>query len=201
MTIAPVATDRPVTTPLIESRKWRWTVEDFLRLGELGFFPGNQKFELIDGEILPMSPPNPPHSGAVNPVYDILKAAFGGDHCVRTEQPILLGPHTQPQPDVAVCVGGAGDYRRRFPVATDVRLIVEVSDSTLAEDRAAKGLLYAGAGIAEYWILNLRDRCLEVYREPDATQYRARRVYVAGESVSPLAAPATLVSVQELLGE
>ncbi len=184
-----------------EERKWRWSREDFTRLGELGFFPSDQKFELINGEILPMSPPNPPHSGTINLGYEVIKAAFGEGFCVRTEQPLVLASHSQPQPDLAVCVGKLVDYLSRFPTAAEARLVVEISDSTLDEDRAEKGPLYAAAGIVEYWILNLRDRYLEVYREPDGAEYRARRIYRRGERVSPLAAPAAAVSVSALFGE
>jgi len=164
-------------------------------------FPADQKVELIHGEIVPMSPPNPLHSGAVNPVYDILKTAFGTGFHVRTEQPLALDDDSQPQPDVLVCVGAARDYRRRFPVAADARLLVEISDTTVADDRAIKGPLYAAAGIGEYWILNLRDRQLEVYREPDGTQYRTRRIYTPDETIAPLAAPNAAVPVAALLGE
>jgi Uma2 family endonuclease len=195
----PPAVSTTAAAAVAERRRWRWSRDAFLRLAELGVFAADEKVELIEGDIVPMAPPNPPHSGAINPVGKLLESAFGSGFHMRTEQPLVLGEDTQPQPDVVICVGEAADYRRRFPTAEDVRLVVEVSDTTLAEDRAVKGPLYARAGIPEYWILNLRDACLEVFREPDGARYRAQRLYTAGETVAPLAAAAS-VDVAALLG-
>jgi Uma2 family endonuclease len=187
-------------SPTPKTSQWLWSREAFQRLSENGTFTDNDRVELIQGVIVSMSPPNPEHSGAVNPVSDLMKAAFGSDNYVRTEQPLIVDGNTQPQPDVLVCRGSSADYRRRFPVADDVLLVIEIADSSLENDRE-KGNIYAHSAISEYWILNLRDRCVEVYREPDSELYLSRRIYRIGESISPLAAPDSSISVAELYGE
>jgi Uma2 family endonuclease len=181
-----------------KAARWRWTRDAFNRLTELGFFHEDDRVELIQGEIVPMSPPSPLHASYVNPVEDILKALFGNGFYVRTEQPLALSVDSQPQPDIAVCVGTGRDYRASFPNADQTRLVVEIANTTLADDRAVKGPLYASADIPEYWIMNLADECLEVYREPDGTQYRWRRIYTLDETVTPVAAPAASVAVSAL---
>ena len=191
----------PKVSPAAEERpRWRWTREAFARMCEAGLFGPADRVELIEGDIIALSPPNPLHSGAVRPNGRLLEDAFGLGFCARMEQPIVTGGDTQPQPDIAVCVGSDADFRRRFPVASEVRLIVEIADSTVETDRV-KGAVYATAEIAEYWILNLRDQQLEVYRDPADGQYLSRRIYRPAESVAPLGAPSqALVSVSALLG-
>ena len=125
---------------------------------------------------------------------DLLRQGFGKRFHVRMQGPLDLGPHSEPEPDVAVVRGSWASYKKRHPKAAV--LIVEVSDTTLKSDRSRKASLYARAGIADYWIINLVNRQLQVYRQPrpDASQsyghgYDALTILAAGQAVSPLAAP------------
>jgi Uma2 family endonuclease len=182
----------------------RWTREEYERLIETGVFHPEERVELIDGELVVMTPQKSVHATAVRLVDEMLRMAFGSGHDVRAQLPLALDPDSEPEPDVAVVIGMPRDYRDAHP--TTALLVVEVADTTLAFDRERKGSLYARAGIADYWILNLADRVLEVYRDPVPApsalygwHYRVPQRLSASDSVSPLAAPRARVAVSDLL--
>ncbi len=180
-----------------------WTRDEFHRMADLGFFAG-QRAELLEGEIMVFSPQKPAHFVAVDQVADLLRQHFAKGFHVRMQGPLDLGPHSEPEPDVAVVKGSRASYRTRHPKSAV--LIVEVSDTTLLNDRNRKASLYARAGVADYWIVNLVNRQLEVYRDPqpDSTRpyghgYGATTILGPGRSVSPLAAPKVSLAVADLL--
>jgi Uma2 family endonuclease len=184
-------------------RPRRFSKAEYYRLGELGFFRG-QRVELIEGHIMVLSPQNAPHTFSVDQVAFLLEQAFGPSYWVRRQYPLDLGQTTEPEPDVSVVVGTRRQYTQAHP--TTAELIVEVSDTTLAYDRHRKGSLYARAGIADYWVVNLRARHVEVYRVPipDALRvyghrYSSRTDLLPGATVSPLALPQAAIPVADLL--
>lgn len=184
-------------------RPRRFTKAEYYRLGELGFFTG-QRVELIEGRLMVASPQNAIHSSTVCRVSYALQPAFGPDRLVRCQLPIDLGQTTEPEPDVAVVVGPFSLYDHAHP--TTALLIVEVSETTLAYDRGRKASLYARAGVADYWIVNLPQRQVEVYRDPVADpgepfghRYASRRDVPPGGTLTPLAAPAATIAVSDLL--
>lgn len=186
---------------LAEPQPRFWTKAEFYRLAELGFFQG-QKAELWEGEVVVMSPQGPLHYTRMDRIRKVLELLFGPAFLVRMQGPIDLGAHSEPEPDIAVVP--AGDYSQAHPLGA--LLIVEISDSSLAGDRGRKASLYARNGIADYWIVNLVDDQLEIYRQPqvDAAQpygysFADRIVLGRNETVSPLAAPAVKISVADLL--
>ncbi|MFO0928031.1 MAG: Uma2 family endonuclease [Gemmataceae bacterium] len=152
-------------------RPRRFSKAEYYRLGELGFFRG-QRVELIEGRLMVSSPQNPAHGSAVCRVGYALQQAFGTGYLVRTQLPLDLGQATEPEPDVAVVVGPFSLYDQAHPTAA--MLVVEVSDATLNYDRRQKGSLYARGGVTDYWIVNLPDRRLEVYRQPIADRRAVR---------------------------
>jgi Uma2 family endonuclease len=167
----------------------------------LGFFRG-QRAELIEGEILVVSKQRPEHYFTMDRTAETLRRTLP-NLWVRQRGPLSFSPMTEPEPDVSVVVGKVDDYRDH---PTSAVLIVEVSDSTLAYDRGRKASLYARAGIADYWIVNLVDRRLEVRRAPvpDATQvyghgYSSVTELVPPATVSPLAAPQVSLAVADLI--
>ena len=181
----------------------RWTREEYNRLGELGWFRG-QRTELMEGEIMVLSPQGPSHSNVTDLVAEVLRASGWPHVWARMQLPIDFGPYSEPEPDVSVVVGTRADYRDAHP--TFALLIVEVSDSTLAYDRGRKASLYAMRGIADYWIVNLQDMQLEVRRDPrpDPSQpfgygYASLTVLRSDGLASPLAAPEVSISVDDLL--
>jgi Uma2 family endonuclease len=184
-------------------RQRRWTKAEYYRLGELGFFRG-QRVELIEGRLMVQSPQNSPHATALLQVAGLLQGLVGPGHHVRPQFPLDLGPSSEPEPDIAVVAGNVQQFRNAHP--TSAVLLVEVSDSRVSYDRRRKGSLYARAGIADYWIVNLVRRRLEVYRDPvaDAThpyghRYSTRTDLTPPATVSPLAFPQLTLAVADLL--
>ena len=182
-------------------RPRRWTKAEYHRLGELGFFRG-QKVELIGGELLVHAPQNPSHADRVDRIGDVLRAAFATGYRVRCQLPIDLSQTSEPEPDYAVVLDQP--YAGGHP--TTALLIVEVADSSLLEDRNRKASLYASAGIADSWIVNLVDRRVEVYRNPVAddaqafgSRYADRTDLQAGDVINPVALPHAAVAVAALL--
>jgi Uma2 family endonuclease len=185
-------------------RRKHWTKDEYYRLGELGFFRG-QKVELIEGTLMVQSPQKPPHSNVVDVVAELLRDAFGKGYRVRCQLPVDLGQTSEPEPDVLVVPGTRQQYRNSHP--TSAVLIVEVSDTTLSYDRGRKGSLYARAGVSDYWVVNLKDRRVEVYRDPVPDpahhyghRYANRTDLVPPATVSPLALPGASIPVADLLG-
>src|SRR5947209_6812140 len=172
-------------------RTRRFSKREYYRMGELGFFRG-QRVELIEGGIVELGPQTPPHVYHNDLARRLLVGLFGTAYCIRARAPLDLGQTTEPEPDVAVVVGSVDDYAQAHP--TSAVLIVEVSESTLSYDRNRKGSLYARAGVQDYWIVNLVQRQVEVYRVPipDARRrygqrYPSRVDILPRTSLTPLA--------------
>ena len=141
----------------------RWKRIEYDRLVDLGVFEG-EPLELIAGQLIVAEPKGAYHSSAVSSAEYALRAGLPSGWIVRTQQPVSLDDESEPEPDLAVVPGRPGDYRHAHPARP--ALAVEVSDSSLHFDRQQKGSLYARAGIEDYWIVNLVDRVLEIYRDP-----------------------------------
>ncbi len=179
-----------------------WTREEYYRLGELDFFRG-QRVELIEGRIIVVPRPTFQQFATLEKVSQVLRNTLPTGFWVRSQGPLTLSQATEPEPDVSVVVGQIKDYHDHPTTAV---LIVEVSDTTLAYDRGEKASLYARAGIADYWIVNLVDRKLEVRRTPgpDAAQpyghgYASVSELLPPATVSPLAAPQVSLAVADLI--
>jgi Uma2 family endonuclease len=180
-----------------------WTCDEFHQLGDEGWFEHSRPM-LIRGEILEMPIPNPPHATAKSLVEEALRSILGKGLLIRTENPLVLGRSTDPVPDVAVVMGSARDYARSHP--TSAELVVEVSDSSLDYDTYDKASLYASAGIADYWVVDLVHQRLIVHRNPviDPAMpfgftYADATIHISGQGASPLVMPGALVAVADLL--
>lgn len=143
----------------------RFTTTEFHRLGELGFFDDGP-VELIRGELIEMSPKRTPHSVCNTRLVRQLILLLGDQATVRGQEPITLSRYSEPSPDVVVASYREDDYLEKHPGAADCWIVMEISDSTLSYDRITKLSLYAESGVLHYWIFNLVNRQLEVYREP-----------------------------------
>ena len=150
----------------------RMTVDEYLALFERGLLGPDDRVELLDGVVVAMAPPNPPHCGNTERVVRALRQAVGTRAHVREEKPLIVGRHSLPEPDAAVVPVDPWDYTRSHPATAF--LVVEVADSSLPQDRLSKSRIYAGDGIPEYWIVNLRDERIEVMRDPDVRRRRYR---------------------------
>jgi Uma2 family endonuclease len=155
----------------------------------------------MDGEIIEAMPPGPRHDMVVAIVADYLgRLTWRTANHTRQEKAVRLDPHSDPRPDVSHIRGAARDYPDHFPTVTDSLLFIEVADTSLDFDRGEKLRAYASAGVPEYWIVNLRDDQVEVYREADAQGYRSLRIHKPGETVTPLESLNSDVPVNVLLG-
>ena len=182
----------------------RWTRVEYDRLIDLGVFQPGEHLELLGGHLIVSEPQGTLHSTAVGLVEDALRACFGPGWAVRVQMPIALDDESEPEPDVAVVPGTHRDYAAAHPARP--ALLVEVAESSLAADRGTKAALYARAGIADYWILNLVDRVLEVCRDPvtaavqsSGGHYREIAIVHPGTSIAPLARPDAPVALDALL--
>jgi Uma2 family endonuclease len=188
--------------PAIGTRKW--TRLEYDRLAEAEILGPEDRIELLAGEMIVKEPQYSPHATAIQLVQRTLDKAFGPGWSVRPQLPIALDEESEPEPDICVVPGDPRDYRDAHPGRPV--LIVEVSLSRLGFDREHKGSLYARAGIADYWIVNIPDRRVEVYREPvpdgaASFGWRYGRSVALGsdQRISPLAAPAAEIAVADLL--
>ena len=186
------------------ARTRRWTRVEYERLIDIGVFRADEPLELLGVELIVSEPQNSAHYTAIGLVEDALRAALEPGWLVRSQGPIELDDESEPEPDVAVTRGARRSYSRQHP--SRPALVVEVAESSLALDRERKGSLYARARLEDYWIVNLVDRVLEVYRRPVPDppspfgwRYAAKEV-LSGESfVEPLAAPGARILVSDLL--
>jgi Uma2 family endonuclease len=153
--------------------KHQFNVDDYYRMAEAGVLKPDARVELLDGEIIDMSPIGPFHGGVAWRLSRLFNKLSNDRWFVWSQNPVRLDAHSEPQPDLMLLKPERGDYTRRHPQPEDVHLTIEVSDTTLDLDRERKLPIYGRAGIAEVWIVNLVDQTIEVYREPHFAGYNA----------------------------
>lgn len=177
----------------------RFTVDDYEQMIHHGILTENDPVELIRGEIVDKMPLGDQHIACVNRQTRLLVRKLGDLAIVSVQNPIRL-PDSQPEPDFALLQPREDFYASGKPLPADVWLLIEVADTTLDYDRDVKRSLYAEAGISEYWIVNLVDQCLEVYRQPqpDGT-YRDAQTLRRGQQVNIQALPGVTLDVADLL--
>ena len=176
-----------------------WTVDEYELMIEKGILDEDDNVELIKGEIVEMAPIGLRHAGCVTALQTLFHDLVGEMATVSVQNPVQLPDDSEPQPDIALLKGGWRSFMHKRPTASDVLLLVEVSDSTLAADRGVKLPLYAEAGIREVWIVNLDNDVIEAYSQPSGGKYTTAALMGRGQS---LALPAGLpgqISVDEVL--
>ena len=141
----------------------RWSVAEYYQMGELGWFEG-QRVEFIAGRVWQKSPQEPSHCVCASLTQSALSAAFGAGYCIRSQHPLRLSDEPEPEPDIAVVPGGPRDFMTAHP--TTAELVVDVSVSSLNFDRRQKSSLYASFGLPEYWLLDVDNRRLDIFRQP-----------------------------------
>ena len=178
-----------------------FTADEFYRLDELGFFDRDQRFELLDGQIVHRSDDvGPAHLSVVLRMTEKFVLALGGEFNVFPQVSLRLNADSAPMPDIYLAPRRADYYRGGGPAIADLAAIVEISDSSLAVDRGRKLLVYANAGVREYWIANLRAWTIEQYRSPGDRGYADVNVRRSGDAIAFDASPSVIFSVDELLG-
>ena len=150
----------------------RLSVDDYHRMGDAEIFTDGARFELIEGELIDMSPIGSRHAGTVKRLNNLLKQAVGEQAIVSVQDPIVLGQHSEPEPDLALLHPRGDFYTDSHPQAEDVLLIVEVADSSLKGDLGVKVPLYARHGIPEVWLVDVENNQLSIFHTPTEHGYR-----------------------------
>lgn len=179
--------------PALEHR--RFTVEEYHRMAEAGILTQEDRVELLRGVVVPMTPIGVEHAACVKRLNRLFRAA---DVTVGVQDPVILGPHEEPEPDLSLLRFQDDGYAAHHPRAADILLLIEVADTSLSRDRE-KVALYAEAGIPEAWIVNLPDGVVEVYRQPEGDRYRERTVVRTGQVIRPSLIPKLAIDVAEIL--
>ncbi|HYN22531.1 MAG TPA: Uma2 family endonuclease [Thermoanaerobaculia bacterium] len=173
-----------------------WTGDEYDQMVEAGLF-GDRGVELVDGVVYDMTPQSRRHAAALRKARRVLESICPDGCEVEVQMPMSLDPDSTPEPDLAIVPRDPGDYAGGHP--TTALLVVEVADSSLRHDRNQKARAYARAGIQDFWILNLLDNLLEVYRDPAEGAYRNRQILRRGERIGALARPDLGIAVENLL--
>jgi Uma2 family endonuclease len=178
----------------------RFTVDEFQRMGDAGIFDEDDRVELIRGQVVEMSPIGAAHAACVKQLLALFAPLVGGLATLSIHDPIVLGTHEQPQPDVALLRHRPDAYRTALPRSADVLLVIEVADTSLQRDRGDKLPLYAEASIPESWLVNLPGDHIELHRQPRDGRYHEVRTASRSETISPLAFPNLALRIDDILG-
>lgn len=163
----------------------RFSVEEYYRLAEVGILGPEDKVELINGEIVKMSPIGPRHAGVVITINKLLPTLLGEQYLLSPQNPVRLSSYSEPEPDIVILHAREDNYTKSHPQAKDVALLIEVSNSTLEYDTKVKLPLYAEQGISQYWVIDLQEDRILTYSDPTAhTSYQIEHVYRRGDTIS-----------------
>ncbi len=183
-----------------EVETYRFSVEEFNKLGEAGIFDEDDRVELLDGEIIVMTPIGLPHAGVVMRLTAVLPRKLGDRIILDPQNPTVIDEFSEPQPDIMLLKPRKAFYKSKHPGPEDILLLIEVSDTTLQYDRGRKLCKYAECGVSEVWIVNLKNNTIEQYREPSAEKFLQSRVYQRGTKITIEKFPDVRFAVEELIG-
>ena len=178
------------------------TVQDYHRMGEAGIFAENERVELIEGQLIAMSPIGSPHFAAVNTLNRLLMRSVADRAIVSVQNPVRLNDRSEPEPDLALLRPRDDSYRLALPGPADVLLIIEVAATSIDYDRGVKSALYARHGIPEFWIVNLDLARVEVHRSPDLNRasYSSCSHVDAGGTLEVPSLPGVVISAAPIFG-
>jgi Uma2 family endonuclease len=174
----------------------KWSLQDYHQMIETGLLD-ERKVELLGGEIIEMSPEGAPHSSYCGEIGEYLRRILGDRAKVREAHPITLPNNSEPEPDIAIVRTRSTLYRDRHPYPEDIFWLIEIANSTLTKDLGMKKDLYAATGIEEYWVMNLSELVLVVFRDLTSSGYRSTTTFTSG-IISPLAFPDLAIDIQQL---
>lgn len=184
----------------VQIAKHFFTVAEYDRMGETGILTEDDRVELVEGEIIEMSPIGRRHAACVARLTNLFTRLLIENAIVWVQNPIVLNDYSEPQPDITLLRRRDDFYEHSLPTPSDVLLVVEVADTTLEYDRQIKVPLYARAGIAEVWIVNLVDEQIEIYSDPVNEAYQSRREARRGETINSPGAFNLTLGVDDILG-
>ncbi|MBD2294182.1 Uma2 family endonuclease [Anabaena sphaerica FACHB-251] len=178
----------------------RFTVEQYHQMNEAGILTEDDRVELINGEIIEMSPIGRRHAACVNRLNFLFSQLLGKRVIVAVQNPIILDNLSEPQPDISLLKPRADFYESGLPQAQDTFLLIEVADSSIEYDRKIKIPLYASSGISEVWLVDIYEQLIIVYRQPTANGYSEIKTFHLGDIVDILAFPGINLTVESILG-
>ena len=164
-----------------------------------GILSTDDRVELLSGQIIEIVPQEPPHASNVSSFNTDLVVRFAGLAWVRTQLPITISPNSEPEPDLALVRIDPQYYRKRHPTPEDVFLLIEVADSTLKRDCIYKAQIYAEAGILEYWVVDVKQHQVIVYRQPQGNTYQSEQILSVTDKIAPLAFPKVIINFNNIL--
>lgn len=182
------------------AQPYRFTADDYVRMAETGIIRPDARVELIDGEIVQMTPIGPRHNASVDRLNHLLVGRVGNAAIVRVQGSVRLEEKVVPQPDFTLLRPRDDYYERALPGPADVLLVVEVADSSLAYDRSEKARVYARAEIPEYWLLDLPQSQVLVHTDPTPSGYRHVEIRRAGDTWSPQRLADLTISGRDIFG-
>jgi Uma2 family endonuclease len=183
----------------VASRLRRFTVTEYQQMAELGIFSIGERLELIDGYVMTKAAKSLAHSCATMLIQELFSHRIRETYCVRNQDPICLNIHSEPEPDVAIVQLDSLEYSTHHPTPDEVLLVIEVADSSLKYDLEVKAPLYGKSRIPEYWVVDVADRKLHVFREPNELGYQLEWVLRESMTVEPIAFADWTIGVSELL--
>ncbi len=177
----------------------RISVDEYHRMGEAGVFAPDERVELLDGVLIAMPPIGPAHAYSVRTLIDGLVTKLAGRAVVDVQNPVVIGPTSEPQPDVMLLRPPHARYGKALPTTADALLVIEVADSSITTDRGPKLCAYARAGVSEVWIVDLVQQVVDVFSEPAGEDYARRTRAVRGDQLAPSAFPDAAIAVSDIL--
>lgn len=175
------------------------SVQDYHRMVAAGILAADERVELIEGQLYTMAAKGTAHGAAVTRIDRVLSRLLAGRALLRFQDPVQLSDFSEPEPDVVVVQLDPQDYEDHHPTPREIFWLIEVADSTLRRDRDLKVPLYGRSDVAEYWILDVQERCLYVFRQPEATGYAVEQKLYEEDAIAPLVFPDCKVAVRELV--
>ena len=179
----------------------RFTADDYQRMGQAGILSKSDHVELIDGEVVSMTPIGPRHCASVDRATRLFVTKAGSTAIVRVQGSVRLDFYTEPEPDLVLLRPRDDFYSSAHPGPADILLIIEVADSSIDYDRDVKAGIYAQSRVPEYWLVDLNANLLSCYSRPEGSAYRSVRQYRRGQSLAPQLLPECVISADELLVE
>lgn len=185
----------------IQYEKWHFTVEEYKRMGEVGILSEDDRVELIEGEIVKMSPIGHRHAGCVNRLTMLLTGILGTSSIVSVQNPTIISDISAPQPDLTVLRMRPDFYADKHPIPADILLLVEVADTSIGYDRAYKIPLYARGEVAEVWLVDLQAGVVTGYSQPTSGGYKIVSQVQGSQVLTSQTIPALAVCADEIIGQ
>ncbi|MEK0180512.1 MAG: Uma2 family endonuclease [Oscillatoriales cyanobacterium] len=175
------------------------TVQEYHRMAEIGILDEDERVELLGGQIVKMAAKGTAHGAGVKRTVELLQNLLGRLVLISVQDPVRLNDNSEPEPDIALLIPDPLYYEDHHPTPSEVYLIIEVADTTLRTDLGIKATIYAQSGIADYWVLDVNNRQLHVFREPTQDGYQSIAVLGDDASISPLQFPDISFAVRDML--